>query len=317
MRIDITSYSSAISDCLANPGPLGTVHSVFDRALNILVSESSRILALTFPGAGGLPYAFMIPDGSIDNFPSCGITPGQAVDLQPDSSLEIKDAGVSFHFASASTWNPAMGSLDDPENIDAFLDLLTWSTRYVFEKANRAGLVPLLNEPQHLFEGTAININDPEQRIASLAAPYVIDLLDALQKGDRENLALTTARLLGYGIGGTPSGDDLLVGLLAALQRSSSPRANRMKDQLTDAILRQLGADVTSLLSLTVLRHAMAGEYSEKIHEVTRQLLHPTDDYALKASLDRLLLHGATSGSEMLLGICLGFMLAFETRKGV
>lgn len=64
MRVAITSLSSAIQDCLNHPGSLGVVHSVFDRALNIRLNGLPRIVALTFPGAGGLPYAFMLSEKS-------------------------------------------------------------------------------------------------------------------------------------------------------------------------------------------------------------------------------------------------------------
>jgi hypothetical protein len=316
MRVAITSLSSAIMDCLEHPGPFGVVHSVFDHALNIHLNGSPRIIALTFPGAGGLPYAFMVTDGNLDSFTTSGIAKGQTVELGTDSNLRIDAAGIWFDFAAASTWNPALPKLKDPEDIQAFLELLDWAARHVFEKANHAGLVPLLREPRRLFEGFAISGNDPEQRIANLAIPYVTGLLTAMCQDDKEGLTTATSKLLGYGIGGTPSGDDMLVGILAALQRSSQPRANRMKDQLSKTINQQLGEDATSLLSLTVLHHALAGEFSQKIHEVTWQLMHPTDRETLEACLDRLLLHGATSGSEMFLGICLGFMLVYDTRKG-
>ena len=316
MQVVISSLSSAILDCLEQPGSLGVVHSVFDRALNIRLNDLPRIITLTFPGAGGLPYALMVANGCFDGFSSCGIVAGQTVELGTDSCLRIAAADIQFDFAAASTWNPALPKLNDPEDIRAFLELLDWAARHVFEKANHAGLVPLLREPHRLFDSFVLSADDPERRIASLAAPYVTSLLAAMQREDQKGLATATTKLLGYGIGGTPSGDDLLVGILAALQSSSRPLANRLKILLSNSIDRQLGEETTSLLSLTVLRHALAGEFSEKIHEVTRQLMHPTDGNALEACLDRLLLHGATSGSEMFLGICLGFMLVYDNRKG-
>jgi hypothetical protein len=316
MRVAITSLSSAILDCLNHPGSLGVVHSVFDRALNIRLNGTPRIIALTFPGAGGLPYAFMLADKSIMNFASCGIVAGQSVDLLAGSSLQIDAADVRFDYGAASIWNPFMPQIGDPEDIPVFLELLSWAATYVFEKANHAGLVPLLMEPQGLFEGHDISGNAPDQRIAKLAAPYVTSLLMSMRQEDKEGVAAAASRLLGYGIGGTPSGDDLLVGMLAALQRSNSARANRLLALLSNSINQQLAEKTTSLLSLTVLRHALAGEFSEKIHEVTRQLMHPTTSETLETCLDRLLLHGATSGSEMFLGICLGYMLIHDALKG-
>ncbi len=153
--------------------------------------------------------------------------------------------------------------------------------------------------------------DDPDLRIARMAAPMIMDLLTALLQDDGKALAGSLVRLLGYGIGGTPSGDDLMVGMLAALRRSRHPLAVHSLPQLCGTLKEHLTDKATSLLSLTVLHHALVGEFSEKIHAVTRQLMHPGDPEQLKSSLDRLLMHGATSGAEMFLGICLGFELIY------
>lgn len=256
------------------------------------------------------------PKKVVNTFTSLGIMTGQPVDLQAGSSLKIDAADVQFDFSAASIWNPVMPQMSDPEDFEAFFEILAWAANRVFERANHAGLVPLLKDPRRLFEGLILSGNDPAQRISNLAAPYVTGLLNAMSQEDKQGLLTATSKLLGYGIGGTPSGDDLLVGMLAALQRSSLARANRIKDHLSNTINQQLSEGTTSLLSLTVLRHALAGEFSEKIHEVTQQLMHPTDSETLETCLDRLQLHGATSGSEMFLGIYLGFMVIYGNLKG-
>jgi hypothetical protein len=309
MRVIIASMSSAILDCLAHPGSLGVVHSVFDHAVNIHLSDSPRIITLTFMSAGGLPYALMLAEGSPASFLSSGIVVGKTVELTEGSCLKIEDARDWYDFSDASTWNPVMVKLSAPADDLAFGELLDWAAGYIYERANHAGLVPLLKEPHQLFDGIITLDNVPDLRVASLAVPYVNGLLNALRQNDAAVMNAAMTSLIGYGIGGTPSGDDLLVGLLAALKRSSLPRANRLLQLLSTTLSSQLDNKATSLLSLTVLRHALAGEFSEKIHLVTQQLMHPDDIKSLEASLQKLLLHGATSGSEMFLGVYLGFML--------
>ena len=311
MRITIASISSAILDCLSNPGRLGEIHSVFDRAVNIKLDHVQRLIALTFSPAGRLPYALMVADGQLSSFTAIGIKPGQIVTLSDERCLLMEGVKAVFDYREASGWSPNMDRLSDPEDSTAFLELLTWASGFVFEQSNHAGLVPLLENHRQLFEGKLVMQDDPDIRIARMALPAVMDLLTALNRDDPTTLANSTARLLGYGIGGTPSGDDLLVGMLAALHRSSSPRANRLLKILSSTLAEQLIDTVTSLLSLTVLRHALAGEFSEKVHDVTRQLMQPVDSTALTASLDGLHRYGATSGSEMFLGICLGFELIY------
>jgi|GEM_PF-3226472 len=315
MRVKIASLSSAILDCLSNPGPLGVIHSVFDRAVNIKLDNTQQIIALTFSQAGGLPYALMLADGQLRSFIKEGIETKQKVNLIQNRCLAIIGTDVLFDYSEASVWSPGMSHLTDPDDSETFLELLTWSSDYVFKQANHAGLVPLLENHRMLFNGKLLLDDHPDLRIAHLAAPVIGALLTALKYGDEKAVASSTIRLLGYGIGGTPSGDDLLVGMLAAMHRSRHPRADQYLRLLSGALKEQLTDSVTSLLSLTVLRHALAGEYSEKLHEVTRQLMHPDDPGSLEASLERLLMHGATSGAEMFLGICLGFHLVYTDQE--
>ncbi len=314
MQVMIASLSRAILDCLVETGRLGVIHSAFDRAVNIQLDRSFRIIALTFASAGGLPYAFMLDEGGPVSFISRGVKAGQIVSLEAGACLVIEGAPDRYDFSSATSWEPAMGKLADPEDQQAFSELLGWASEYVYERANLAGLAPLLKDPQRLFSGMLELETKADLRLARHALPDVTGLLVALMQEDGTMLSVATARLIGYGIGGTPSGDDLLVGLLAALTRSSTTQAERMRHLLTTCVEGQLHADATSLLSLTVLRHALAGEFSEKIHVVTRQLMHPDGLENLEVSLQRLLLHGATSGSEIFLGVCLGYLLTLNRK---
>ncbi|MBN2677798.1 MAG: DUF2877 domain-containing protein [Anaerolineaceae bacterium] len=312
MQINIDSVSSTIRDELAVANPLGVVHSVFDRAVNIQLNGIPRIIALTFTSAGRLPYALMVGDDQLDDFLSLNISTGLKVYQANGSSIRIENIEDYFVYSNSAIWDPHMDPLDDPKDTRGFLDLLDWSASHVFQRANRIGLVPLLENPRRLLAGLFEIDETPDLRYARLASPIISRLLTALNQMDRPSLTEETGRLLGYGIGGTPSGDDLLVGLLAALTRSSHPTADRLLHLLVDTLISQLDQDVTSLLSLTVLNHAVKGAFSEKIHTITRLLMHPEGVESLETGLENMLLHGASSGSEMFLGIYLGFMLLYH-----
>jgi hypothetical protein len=313
MRVRISSVSNSILNYLSTAGSLGVIHSVFDRAVNIRLHDVFRIISLTFSPAGRLPYALMVADGQVNSFIPMGIATGQKVYLSDGDCIKIETVEDCFDYSAASVWNPHMDSLSDPQNTQIFLELLEWAADHIYQRANHIGLVPLLEDSQRLLAGTVPIKDTPDLQMARLAAPIVSRLLTALKQRDAKKLAGATAQLLGYGIGGTPSGDDLLVGLLAALHRSGHPGASPARQLLLSVLSEQLTADVTSLLSLTVLNHALSAEYSEKIQEVTRLLMHPKEATSLQSSLDRLLLHGATSGAEMFLGIYLGFQHIYNS----
>ncbi len=153
MPFEIASLSNAILDRLSNPGALGIIHSVFDRAVNIELHNPPRIIALTFSQAGGLPYALMLADGQLESFIKAGIAPGQEVTLLDKRRLAIKGSAIEFNFHAATLWSPRLASLSNPDDSKAFLELLSWSTDYVYTQAKKAGLVPLLRNPRLLFDG--------------------------------------------------------------------------------------------------------------------------------------------------------------------
>jgi hypothetical protein len=104
-------------------------------------------------------------------------------------------------------------------------------------------------------------------------------------------------QMVGRGPGLTPSGDDAMVGILAALHLSpgSSPAMAR---RLADALAPHLAG--TTDISRHLLIQAGRGQIGRPLHELGRSLwsglgLQP----ALEAALDV----GATSGADACLGL--------------
>jgi hypothetical protein len=140
---------------------------------------------------------------------------------------------------------------------------------------------------------------------AWLALPMV-EVVRALRTGDAA-AATTVARrsLLGRGPGLTPSGDDVLAGLLACvrpLAAAATFRSHRVQDAVTataDAVAAAAPA-VTTALSASLLRHAAASEVAVPVAAVLAAL---TGSGALAPALDRLLDVGSTSGRDLALGL--------------
>ena len=130
-------------------------------------------------------------------------------------------------------------------------------------------------------------------------------LCQALARNDEPRALDEIERLVGLGIGLTPSGDDFLVGLLAALNVPGSPRHawRRIGARVTDCAFRQ-----THLISAAALRHAANGKVRASLVDLCHALMHDGPSRMLQA-LARVMRIGSSSGTEIALGVLAGFRL--------
>lgn len=128
----------------------------------------------------------------------------------------------------------------------------------------------------------------------TLARPWVKALLQALADADIPKIQENTASLLGLGPGLTPSGDDVLSGLLYGL-RHSSMRDSLACDTLTRCI-QTLAPERTNGVSADYLLALSMDAPFGKMHDAWHDPVN---------NAGALLGVGSNSGSEMLLGLLL------------
>lgn len=146
------------------------------------------------------------------------------------------------------------------------------------------------------------------------------DLTLAVATGRRQEAVAAVDRLLGLGAGLTPTGDDLVAGLLAAtstLGAAMPPGAGLGAPSVhalgAVAARTDTRADVaTTAISAALLRHAVRGEVCEPAAAVLRVLAGSPDPARRRPSdaLTGLLRVGGTSGRDLALGLCAGARLA-------
>jgi hypothetical protein len=124
-------------------------------------------------------------------------------------------------------------------------------------------------------------------------------------------LDVAVAQVVGRGPGATPSGDDVLVGILAVL---TSPHSGAAGDKAAES----LGRSILPLLPTTtdvsgqLLRQATHGQFGRDVHDLVSALVgDPTPDQ-LRENVRRLVETGATSGADMCEGL-LAFAPSFFT----
>lgn len=150
--------------------------------------------------------------------------------------------------------------------------------------------------PPFDVEGLARRTRDAARM---LACPDYCGLVEALRDGDPVAMRAGARELLGRGQGLTPEGDDVLIGLLAALAllgpAIDADRASLALKALAPVV--EIEAPFrTSDLSTSLLRHAAAGETAAALGALIRWLAGRGE---LETALTGLREVGATSGIAM------------------
>ena len=120
-----------------------------------------------------------------------------------------------------------------------------------------------------------------------------------LATGSGWRLAEGVRGLIGLGPGATPSGDDVLVGVLAGFRIAGQRCAAERVGACCSALLHR-----TTRTSQHFLRHAARGHFAEQVHTCSTALGRPGDPDAIASDLMRLAsAWGAHSGIDLLAGL--------------
>ena len=246
------------------------VEHAYRLAAYVSPTDGGDLVVLAIDAAGGQPNGISVP-GTIDFRTSCPIGARVSVDLslaRPWSSrLPARSRGIGA------------GALRRAREAAA-------------ARAPKDGFGPLLTGG---VSGDGF---------ARAAQPRIRAIQRALVEGSAPNAMQAAAELVGLGIGLTPSGDDLLIGLLAGLEIADDP--------LRSAIARAVAANAaerTSAISARVLLQAASGRYAQRLHDVVAAI-DTRDNALIDVSVDAAMRHGATSGADTLLGLFIGLRQA-------
>lgn len=118
--------------------------------------------------------------------------------------------------------------------------------------------------------------------------------------------------MIGLGPGLTPTGDDVITGILLILY--SDPFSSHLLNNLSDKFNLSLLEQQTTKVSANFLHYASRGIFSANLLNVLH-LIRCKKEINLTA-INRLLDYGHTSGADILLGIWLGSLILQEYKYG-
>ena len=267
-----------------------TVIAVHSRSV-YLKCESGRLLMLCPDSYGSVPLGISLRDfdalRAIREF-----LVGESVSLQ-GGALCFSDL-TEIEICSVSGSEDEAGRLSRMPSMQA----VAFCAEHARATASRRGIFPCL--PLLLCSGTPL----ADSNAYALCVASEADRIEsAFERGDVQALSASLRRLVGLGLGLTPSGDDFICGMAYAFNHFARyvPRCQNYPEMLRDAATPHLAR--TSDVSVEYLRCAFDGEHFDVVDDVLRSLGLPFDRARIAKATDKLLTVGASSGSDILCGM--------------
>lgn len=280
---------AGVNEALGQMAAGGTVVSRHQRVLNI-AAEGGRLLALQASEIPLTPFGLIVEPVPLV-WPAEG-TPARRV------GERLFAGALTVDLATRQTVAPALprASLSVRDAAAATAVLAPFAQHSAF------GSWWIKGVPSH----------DPlHAALQDRARRSITGLMRALQAAPRAPTAVVAAArsLMGLGPGGTPSGDDLLEGLLAAWLVFGPERAAAWS---VTADLADLAETLTTRLAAEFYYHLRHGRVSEQLHELLMALATRETGHIATAAAE-IGRFGATSGWDTVAGVH-AYLLASEPR---
>lgn len=272
---------------------IGKIHSIFDKVVNIL-SEENILYTISNNTTDNAPYTLKVDyDESFND-----ITNQNEKVLKNDNQILIGKTVIDL--STVNIWN-----MKDNKIIKFSHDIVKKNIKFfnmLIETMGKDGgckyyyLKHFLNKD---YKASLI-----ERELAKRIEHFYKNLNE--DKISKEDIT----RLIGLGMGLTPSGDDFLTGFLATINlfESNEHLFNQIKNYIS------LPLKSTTDISSAMIKAALEGKYREYVNQFIYSFLEDDKEKFLKA-FKNLLKIGSSSGTDMSVGIVLGFLYTINNKN--
>jgi len=288
-------------------GNRGEVYSVHEDSFYCLLPDN-QLLLICNRKYGGIPFGILVNDIFVNHFRPADLVVGMKVHFA-ETYLYVPEANFYLALGKAKLWVPT-----EKNNIFFSIPRLTSnliSTVQIGKEVSSSSVLGKLS----LFQRDLFSNKENPSDISFIFYNRALNPLSQFIKGvEEKNFPLvlnSLTKLIGLGIGLTPSMDDVIIGFVSALFY--------LQQYLGAGYVSAIGGMVyvlsrgkTTLISETFLRFACGGERYEIIDNIIYSLLS-SEGEDLKSHIYNLLSVGNTSGTELLLGIVLGLRLVLRS----
>ena len=291
--------------------PEAVVSSVYNHSLNILVNNNKLLLTIADISNGYLPLSILAKVERGLNFQQIGLSPGLKVLVSPEALLvqdKLKLEIRHCNWVSNKIANQAVSLCNLIENIGAAETRLRMLN-------NGYGLSNLMLYIDDIIKHK--RLHDLDSSLPVLRAVQILNILfGSLERGQQYLVFKTLPKLIGFGFGATPSGDDILLGIVVSIKYMNKTLNSYGATIKTDLLKETIKANInkTTLISKKYLLEALKGNISEKLSKYMEAILFKNPDQ-VKEELEKLFSVGASSGKEILIGTLLGLKFSIDQCK--
>ena len=265
----------------------GTVHSVFDHAVNLEIAGRFGLIGLIAEKQTLTPYAVSVRGNT--SFIDAGIRAGMAASIR-QGHITIPEAGLTLNLFKADPVDLSIDSIDSLCNQISADALLTKINAALQGVEQESGLAPLITGGENTY--------------TRFLKPRLNALFAAVSDGDNAAAMQAASRIAGCGMGLTPSSDDLLSGYLVTL-RLLLRQQDRAQEDMFIRCIAQAAAERTNRISATFLLQSGEGLANAAVYILLRVAGRPGEPETMDRAIARILEIGSTSGADMLTGIAL------------
>jgi hypothetical protein len=282
MSIAVHTRSEYLTPFFSRHYAQGHVHSVYRHTINLAMD--SQLISLQPLSSPFSPVTLAVAD---EDFGTLAIAPGTAVHLADNKlSCQTTNRALSFDTAQARILPSSLNACYpcDPRFLSAM-------AMRIISRSNAGGFASLMNRSC-----------DDTDLILTAAKASLAQTQHQLENHRPAAAAETLSQMVGLGIGLTPSGDDFLCGVLAAL------RACDLWQSFFGRYLRQILAahlSRTNPISAAFLRCALQGHFSRAVLQFFYDP-PPLDERAVQKRFEAI---GHSSGMDTLCGISFALSL--------
>jgi len=285
----------------------GQLHSVFGRVVNVL--GDGQLVSIADAPIGDLPNGVQVQLDAGYGFRDAGLRPDMVI--VGDGAHLIVDGGTLTVDLSHAAVIPARKVIEGR--------LLPWSERLAnlrmaqergMASASGAGLGPFWSGLDAVMAADLPNLLAAfsASSLCGAAAGPLCELVAGLRLGDIARAANAEERLVGLGIGLTPSCDDVLTGMMGAMAILGD--ALGLAEYLAPLLDATASAAKghTHIIAWTYIQRAVRGEVSSALANYIIALSTGSAP-DIEVATRNLFAVGGTSGMELALGAAIGVWL--------
>ena len=321
---EVAFIGVSLADWLPDAGDLGRVIAVFQRSCYVEAPDGMLFCVAGHRlGRGPLTLGVELP--SRWTLGGLGVAEGTTLVRQGEDILLARR--LVFCIRDAKVWQPP--KITEFAIIAEIRSRLSALTARLQPLLPTQGLAPLVPHTAALARGNLPEVNHAST-VVKLAKQRVSELAGGLLIGNSRRIDRAVQGLLGLGPGLTPSGDDLLGGLMVALivalvrntvNGEGRPRPSGRADWgsivaiLAESVSMH-SASKTNRISAALLEQSARGIGSEYQHRLLQCLLEQRGHRDSVTAALNLTRAGHSSGWDTLTGLLLGVRLASRLMGG-